>query len=267
VNAEHPYSLVRRVSADRAYVSGVLPYRHDGTLADESVEAIDATLRVLSSRLADAGFEMRDVAKTTVFLTDLTWIDDLNRAWRAAFSDPSPARSSVQVSALPRGARIELEAIVDRTTPVTATRPEDEDSVRAWLAGWGEEVASADVATARFRFSEDLLAFGTYADVVRGRAAVEAEQWRKIWSAIEDFAFELDDLEVIVSEDRLQAVAITPWTSTGVDADGGRFARPGRATIVLSRPSVSEPWLGRHTHFSLARGVPQETFGRRPSRS
>lgn len=147
------------------------------------------------------------------------------------------------------------------------TGDEDRASVRAWIEAWGAEVAAADVAAGRERFDQELTAFGTHADVVRGRERVEAEQWSKIWPAIEDFRFCVEDLEVLVSPDRLMAVAIVPWTSTGISADGGRFDRPGRATVVLTRRDASVPWVGRHTHFSLARGVPQETHGRRALRA
>jgi ketosteroid isomerase-like protein len=150
---------------------------------------------------------------------------------------------------------------------VTGGEGDDETSVRTWLEGWGSEVAAADVAAGRHRFAPDVVAFGTHADVVRGRAEVEARQWSQIWPAIEDFAFDLDDLVVIVSPDRLQAVAVVPWTSTGIGPDGDRFARPGRATIVLTRPAADEAWTGRHTHFSLARGVPAASHGRRSLRS
>ena len=83
------------------------------------------------------------------------------------------------------------------------------------------------------------------------------------WPAIEDFAFLSDDLHVRMSPDGLMAVAIVPWCSTGIDVEGNRFDRPGRATIVLERSATDRPWVGTHTHFSLARGVPQSTFGRR----
>jgi ketosteroid isomerase-like protein len=136
-------------------------------------------------------------------------------------------------------------------------------SVVEWVAEWGAEVAAADVRAGRRRFDEDLVAFGTYADVVVGRDAVEAAQWMQIWPAIEDFEFLLEDLRVRLSRDGLMSVAIVPWISTGIDADGKRFDRPGRATIVLERDAIGEPWLGTHTHFSLARGVPSSTYGRR----
>jgi ketosteroid isomerase-like protein len=138
-----------------------------------------------------------------------------------------------------------------------------DSSVLEWVAAWGREVAAADIRSGRRRFDDDLIAFGTHADIVRGREAVEAGQWAQIWPAIEDFAFLIDDLQVRVSPDGLMAVAIVPWCSTGIDADGTRFDRPGRATIVLERSARDRPWVGTHTHFSLARGVPQSTFGRR----
>jgi ketosteroid isomerase-like protein len=136
-------------------------------------------------------------------------------------------------------------------------------SIVAWVAEWGAEVAAADIRSGRRRFDEALLAFGTHADVVVGRDAVEAEQWSQIWPAIEDFEFVLDELRVRLSTDGTMAVVIVPWSSTGIDAGGTRFDRPGRATIVLERDAVDAPWFGTHTHFSLGRGVPSGTYGRR----
>jgi ketosteroid isomerase-like protein len=141
--------------------------------------------------------------------------------------------------------------------------PDDVASVREWVAGWGAEVAAADIRAGRERFDPGLVAFGTHADVVEGRAEVEAHQWSQIWPAIEDFAFVLEHLRVLASPDRLLAVAIVPWSSTGIHENGERFDRPGRATVVLRRDRVGAPWAGLHTHFSLGRGVPQRTFGSR----
>ena len=140
---------------------------------------------------------------------------------------------------------------------------EIEHEVAAWVAGWSAEVAAADIRAGRQRFADGMIAFGTHADVVEGRGAVEAEQWSQVWPAIEDFAFDLARLRVLASPDGLFAVAIVPWASTGIAVDGARFDRPGRATIVLERASVGDPWLGTHTHFSLARGVPSSTHGAR----
>ena len=137
------------------------------------------------------------------------------------------------------------------------------DTVRAWVAGWGAEVAAADIRAGRERFADDLVAFGTHADGVAGRDQVEANQWSQIWPKIEDFAFLVDELVVQASPDGLLAVAIVPWTSVGIGPDGARFDRPGRATVVLVRDTPDAAWVGTHTHFSLARGVPQSTHGQR----
>jgi ketosteroid isomerase-like protein len=124
-------------------------------------------------------------------------------------------------------------------------------TVRDWVAAWGAEVATVDMAAARRRFSPDVVAFGTYADVVHGLDQLEAQQWNSVWPAIDGFAFRIGELVVIASDDGCQAVAVVPWDSVGTAADGTTFARPGRATIVLRRESATAPWLGVHTHFSL----------------
>ena len=148
------------------------------------------------------------------------------------------------------------------------TASDGHDDIRTvldWLAGWGAEVAVADIRSGRQRFTTELTAFGTHADVEVGRDAVEAAQWSQIWPAIEDFVFRVDRAQVLVSDDRLMAVVASPWDSTGIAEDGSRFPRPGRATVVLRRDTVDAPWMGVHTHFSLARGVPQRTHGSKPS--
>lgn len=129
-------------------------------------------------------------------------------------------------------------------------------SVRGWMAGWGGEVASADMAAARHRFAPHVVAFGTFAGMVHGLDALEADQWRNIWPSITGFTFRLDELVVIASTDGRQAVAVVPWDSAGRDADGVPYSRPGRATVVLQRESAEAPWLGVHTHFSLSPGAP-----------
>ena len=51
-------------------------------------------------------------------------------------------------------------------------------------------------------------------------------------------------------------------SSTGYNPDGTEFDRPGRASIILMREGNA--WVGVHSHMSLERGVPQESFGNRP---
>ena len=86
-------------------------------------------------------------------------------------------------------------------------------------------------------------------------------QWSQVWPTIEDFRFLTDQLIAQVSPDRLQAVVIVSWASPGIGADGSRFDRPGRATVVLVRDAVGSAWRGPHTHFSLGRAVPDRSYG------
>jgi 2-iminobutanoate/2-iminopropanoate deaminase len=59
--------------------------------------------------LADCGASMADVAKTTVFVTDIADFAKVNAVYAEAFGDHKPARSTVQVAALPGGAQVEIE--------------------------------------------------------------------------------------------------------------------------------------------------------------
>jgi len=56
--------------------------------------------------------EMRHIVKTTVFMADLSDFSLMNEIYSTYFADPYPARSTVEVKALPKGALIEIEAIV-----------------------------------------------------------------------------------------------------------------------------------------------------------
>ena len=57
------------------------------------------------------------------------------------------------------------------------------------------------------------------------------------------------------------AVGLVLWTSTGFHEDGSEYDRPGRTTGIFTRTAVGEDWKCVHTHVSLARGVPQKSFG------
>jgi len=60
--------------------------------------------------LRDCGLTLADVAKTTVFVTDIAQFGTVNAVYAEAFGDHRPARSTVQVAALPGGAEVEIEA-------------------------------------------------------------------------------------------------------------------------------------------------------------
>ena len=106
-----PYS--QAVRAGRVlYCSGQLgldPGR--GDLA-EGVEAqAERALRNVRGLLEAAGGSMADVVKTTVFLVDMNDFAAVNAVYARHFDEPFPSRSTVGVAALPRGGRIEIEAI------------------------------------------------------------------------------------------------------------------------------------------------------------
>jgi 2-iminobutanoate/2-iminopropanoate deaminase len=68
----------------------------------------------LAAVLSAAGLSMKDVVATTLYLADLKDFEAVNRAYGSYFPSSPPARSTVQVAGLPRGARIEVAAIASR---------------------------------------------------------------------------------------------------------------------------------------------------------
>ncbi|HKF29411.1 MAG TPA: RidA family protein [Candidatus Binataceae bacterium] len=83
-----------------------------GALVAGGVEA--ETRRALENLrvvLAEAGLGFHDIVKTTIFLADLGDFDVVNRIYGEHLSAPYPARSTLQAAALPRKARVEIEAI------------------------------------------------------------------------------------------------------------------------------------------------------------
>ncbi|MCC7276319.1 MAG: nuclear transport factor 2 family protein [Alphaproteobacteria bacterium] len=138
----------------------------------------------------------------------------------------------------------------------------DHRSVADWFDRWTALVRAVDFGAARTMFEPSVVGFGTHADIVTGIDALETGQWRQIWPNISDFRFLTDRLHTDMSPDRLLAVAVLPWTSTGYDIEGRPFRRGGRATVALRRTALDAPWRGVHTHLSLNRGTPDRTFGR-----
>jgi len=83
-----------------------------GVLVDGGVEAqAERALQNLSAVLDAAGCTFADVVKTTVFLAEIDDFAAVNAVYARFMPDPPPARSTFAVGALPKGARIEIEAI------------------------------------------------------------------------------------------------------------------------------------------------------------
>ena len=108
-----PYSQAVRIG-NLVYTSGQIALRPDGTLVEGNVEEqtrqVFANLRAV---LEAAGSSLERVVKTTVFVTDLGQFAELNAVYAEHFSEPFPARSTVEVARLPRDVLVEIEVIAE----------------------------------------------------------------------------------------------------------------------------------------------------------
>lgn len=95
------------------FVSGQLPMDPaTGRFVEGGVaELTRRSLDNISAILYEAGLTMRSVVKTTVFLASMKDFAEMNEAYASYFGEVAPARSAVEVRALPKGARLEIEAI------------------------------------------------------------------------------------------------------------------------------------------------------------
>ncbi len=148
---------------------------------------------------------------------------------------------------------------------MATTHADDLAGVKTWFETLAAHVREVDFTGARPIFAPDMIAFGTFTDFMTGREAAEQQQWRNVWQHIDNFRFR-PDIRAIVSPDRLQAVGMAIFDSTGYRQDGTPYDRPGRATVVFVRNTVGAPWLAQHTHLSLFRDVPTRSFKSKPEK-
>ena len=85
-----------------------------GNLVDGVVAQTSRTLANLEGVLSSVGLSLKNVVKTTVFLADMNEFGQMNEEYAKHFSPPYPARTTVQAAALPKGARVEIDAIAVR---------------------------------------------------------------------------------------------------------------------------------------------------------
>jgi len=94
------------------FTSGQIPLRPSGDLVSGDIRAeARQALENVRAVLEAGGARMEDVVKTIVFLVDLADFSMVNEVYAGFFPSPPPARSCVQVAALPKGARVEVEAV------------------------------------------------------------------------------------------------------------------------------------------------------------
>lgn len=110
-----PYSQAVAVG-DTVYVSGQIP------LDPASMELVDGGFEAQLRRVLDnvaavvraAGASLDDVVKLSVFVTDLSNFQTVNDVMSEYFDEPYPARAAIGVAALPRGAEVEMDAVIVR---------------------------------------------------------------------------------------------------------------------------------------------------------
>jgi ketosteroid isomerase-like protein len=73
----------------------------------------------------------------------------------------------------------------------------------------------------------------------------------------------MNDVHAFVSPDRLFAMGLAVFDSTGFTEDGKPYDRSGRATVGLQRAAIGEPWVANHSHMSLFSGTPPRSFGKK----
>ena len=97
---------------DLLFTSGQIPLTLDGTMPEGIAAQTEQVFDNLAAVLAAAGTGLDRVVKATVFVTDLGDFATLNEVYEKRFGTNKPARSTVQVAALPRGASVEIELVV-----------------------------------------------------------------------------------------------------------------------------------------------------------
>jgi 2-iminobutanoate/2-iminopropanoate deaminase len=117
-----PYSQAIR-SGNFIFCSGQIPLdpKSGEMVADDIGAQTRRVLDNISGLLKSEGLLLGDVVKTTIFLTDLGNFQIVNEIYGSYFNNQPPARSTVQVSALPKGAKIEIEVIARANDGATAS--------------------------------------------------------------------------------------------------------------------------------------------------
>ena len=108
-----PYS--QAIKVDKViYFSGQIPLDPQSMtiISDDFVTQANQVLKNLQAVSQAAGGSLKDIVKLSIYLTDLSNFSSLNEIMMQFFSMPYPARSTIQVSALPKAAKIEIDAVM-----------------------------------------------------------------------------------------------------------------------------------------------------------
>lgn len=113
-----PYSQAVEVG-DFLFLSGQIPIDPStGEMVEGDFQAqTQRVMENLKAVLESRGLRIESVVKTTIFLTDMGKFSQVNEIYGSYFTENPPARSTIQVGGLPKGAAIEVEAIASTTDP------------------------------------------------------------------------------------------------------------------------------------------------------
>lgn len=107
-----PYSQAVRLGNFVFTAGQIALVPETGQLIDDGIEAqTRQVIQNLSNVLQAANSNLSNIVKTTIFVTDMNDFSTVNQVYGSFFSEDPPARSTVQVAALPLGAKVEIEAV------------------------------------------------------------------------------------------------------------------------------------------------------------
>ncbi len=107
-----PYSQAIKVN-NMLFVSGQIALDPETMqlVSDDVEKQTHQVLKNLQAILSEAGYTLKDVVKTTIYLTDMNDFARVNEVYSRYFSENKPARATVEVSRLPKDVRVEIELI------------------------------------------------------------------------------------------------------------------------------------------------------------
>lgn len=110
---DHPYSPAFD-AGDLVFVSGALCVTVDDHVVTGRADAVAASLATLERRLRTVGLGLEHVCSTTYYVTDISLREEANEHFARAFKEPRPARTFVEVTALPYGCTVEISGIASK---------------------------------------------------------------------------------------------------------------------------------------------------------
>lgn len=108
------YSQAVKVG-NTVYLSGQIPLVPESMelISDDIAEQIQQVFKNLTAVAEAAGGSLADIAKLNIFMTDLAHFPTVNEIMAQHFNEPYPARAAIGVASLPKGAQVEMDAIME----------------------------------------------------------------------------------------------------------------------------------------------------------